>query len=252
MAALYTGHSKPDLPALAVLGVLSEQECHPYEIARIIRTRNPEEAFSRNGRALYHAVDRLAEAGLIEAVEVSREGRRPERTVYRITAEGREELRYAISDLLSNPRLGPAAFAAGVARLAYLSEAEAVLALEVRLSGLEGLVAHHQTTYRGLRDRTRLPRLFLLEMEYLIAQLQAESAWVAATLEAVRNGDLAVDGAWLAQAAGYQHHFSGLPPEQIPLAVRDWSKPAVQSGPNPPPDRPHRELSQETEEDSHD
>ncbi|HUY54590.1 MAG TPA: PadR family transcriptional regulator [Candidatus Nanopelagicaceae bacterium] len=251
MAVVYPPQSKPDLPALAVLAVLSERECHPYEISRVIRTRNPEESFSRNGRALYHAVDRLAEAGLIESVEVSREGRRPERTMYRITAEGREELRYSISDLLSNPRLGQAAFAAGVARLAYLSEAEAVLALEVRLSGLEGLVARHQTTYRGLRDRTRLPRLFLLEMDYLIAQLQAETAWVAATVEAVRQGDLAVDGVWLTQMTGNQPDCGDVPPERVPLALRDWSQPAGQPGPTSRSDMATRQMSRETQEESH-
>jgi DNA-binding PadR family transcriptional regulator len=237
MAALYNLNSKPDLPALAVLAVLSERESHPYEISRVIRTRNPEESFSRNGRSLYHAVERLAEAGLIESVEVNREGRRPERTVYRITAEGREELRYAISDLLSNPRLGSAAFAAGLARLGYLSEAEAVPALEVRLSGLEGLIAHHQATARGLRDRTKLPRLFLLELDYLIGQLETESSWVAATVEALRRGELAVDGAWLKQMVGAQPDLSGLPPERIPLALRDRCQPATEPAQKPTTDQ---------------
>ncbi|MHB8325497.1 MAG: PadR family transcriptional regulator [Candidatus Dormibacteria bacterium] len=253
MAVLSTSSSKPDLPALAVLSVLSERECHPYEISRVIRTRHQDESLSRSGRALYHAVERLAEAGLIETVKVSREGRRPERTVYRITAEGREELHHALSDLLSNPRLGSAAFVAGVARLGHLSEVEAVSALELRLSGLEGLIAHHRAAARSLRERTKLPRLFLLEQEYLIGQLRTETTWVTATIEAVRRGELAVDQKWMAKVVSERPNFSGVPPEQIPLALRDWGQPAA--SPEPPPrqfePRVSRPRTQSGQEEAH-
>ncbi len=148
-----------------------------------------------------------------------------------MTAEGREELRCALSSLLSDPRLGSAAFAAGVARLGHLSEAEVVPTLELRISGLEWLIARHRAAVRSLRERTRLPRLFLLKQEYLIGQLQTETAWVAATIEAVRRGDQAVDQQWLGQAVGEHPNFSGVPPEPIPLALRDWSQPA--GGPEP-------------------
>ncbi len=42
-----------------------------------------------NYGSLYTVVDNLAKHGLIEAVEARREGRRPERTVYRLTDTGR-------------------------------------------------------------------------------------------------------------------------------------------------------------------
>ena len=40
------------------------------------------------GGILYHTVQRLDEAGLVEPTETSREGRFPERTVYRLTEHG--------------------------------------------------------------------------------------------------------------------------------------------------------------------
>ncbi len=43
-------------------------------------------------------MDRLAAAGLIQPVETSREGRRPERTVYEITGLGRDQLIDALRD----------------------------------------------------------------------------------------------------------------------------------------------------------
>ena len=214
MAALMTGQ-RLDLAGLAVLGILYEGERHPYDIARQIKIRHQEDPPGHTNRALYHAVEKLVDAGLIEAVETVREGRRPERTLYRITDEGKEELRHTLVDVLASPQLGSRAFRAAVARLGYLPEREVVMALGSRLAGLQGMVAHAEASARILRDRTGLPRLFLLELEFSLAMMRAESAWVEDLLESLARGDLDVDQAWLEQMP------RGLPEAgAVPLAMR--------------------------------
>ena len=51
-------------------------------------------------------------AGYIEPVETSREGRRPERTTYRITEAGKAELMDWLRELLSIPEWVPTPFEA--------------------------------------------------------------------------------------------------------------------------------------------
>src|ERR1700688_4078904 len=77
--------------ALAVLMCLYERPMHPYEVATTLRHRRKNESVRLNYGSLYAVVGSLEKRGLIETSEVEREGRLPERTVYRITDSGRVE-----------------------------------------------------------------------------------------------------------------------------------------------------------------
>src|SRR5262245_12015496 len=77
---------------VAVLAFLREGRMHPYEMRRLLRERHKDELLALKAGSLYHAINRLSRAGLIEPVSTGRQGRRPERTTYRITPGGREEL----------------------------------------------------------------------------------------------------------------------------------------------------------------
>ena len=61
---------------------------HPYEISTTLRTRGKEHSIKLNYGSLYSVVESLQKHGLITSRETTREGRRPERTVYEITAAG--------------------------------------------------------------------------------------------------------------------------------------------------------------------
>jgi DNA-binding PadR family transcriptional regulator len=89
--------------ALSVLSLLNERSMHPYEMRSLIRERGHDRAFRIKESSVYDIVARLADRGFIEPVEVSREGRRPERTVYAITEAGRDELIVWLWDLASEP-----------------------------------------------------------------------------------------------------------------------------------------------------
>src|SRR5262249_7502199 len=76
--------------ALAVLLLLGESPMHPYQMHRMLRERRKEDVLDVRPAAIYRLVERLDGAGLIEPLGTSREGKRPERTVYRLTDGGRE------------------------------------------------------------------------------------------------------------------------------------------------------------------
>jgi DNA-binding PadR family transcriptional regulator len=184
--------SSRDLLALTILALLTEQPRHPYEVQRLIRERHKDFATGKP-RALYHAVNQLVHAGAIEPVETSREGRRPERTVYRITDEGREEFLAWLEDLIEHPASEFPVFTAAVSFLAYLPVETVINALQGRIVELTSQVAALDGGLRVLLERWRMPRLWLLEQEFTRALRQAELDWIQALLDDLKNGSLTWD-----------------------------------------------------------
>lgn len=184
--------SARDLIALAVLALLIEQPRHPYEMQRLMRERRKDFAVGK-ARSFYDAVDRLTRDGLVEPLETSREGRRPERTVYRITAEGREEFMSWLGELLATPADEYPLFTVAVSFLAYLPPKAAISALRARAAALEGALAGLDASLRALREQLHLPRLFLLEHEHTQALRQAEMGWVRAVIADIEAGRFAWD-----------------------------------------------------------
>jgi DNA-binding PadR family transcriptional regulator len=122
-------------------------------------------------------VQQLEKAGYIAARETEREGQRPERTVYALTDAGREELRDWLRDLIAEPQHEYPGFVAALSLIGALPPSQAVPLLRQRLERL----AEGQTEIRRLIDDTLargIPELFLVEEEYRLALLEAESTFV--------------------------------------------------------------------------
>src|SRR6516164_755067 len=141
--------------ALAALALLCEQPRHPYELQRILRMRHKDYALGKT-RALYRAIAELEAAGSIEALETSREGRRPERTVYRITEEGREELVNWLTELLERPVHEFPIFNVAVGLMAYLPEDDAIAALSARSVSLRATIAALDESLTALQEQLHL------------------------------------------------------------------------------------------------
>ena len=82
-----------NLTRLMVLGTLSQHgPRHGHEIRRIAEVTNVGEWGGVSVGALYRELRGMEAEGLVEAVRTEQVGRRPARTVYAITSEGRLEL----------------------------------------------------------------------------------------------------------------------------------------------------------------
>lgn len=179
-----------DLTAITTLGLVTERPRHPYEMQRLIRNRG--KAFVKGlPRSLYHAIDRLAKEGLVEVVETSRDGRRPERTLYAATDAGREALQEWLTNLLVTPEDDPATYYAALSLIGYLAPADALAALRERLGTLELLIAGDTARMQGMAPM--LPRLFMLEEEYRIAAMAAEREFTARLIDDLAKGRLTWD-----------------------------------------------------------
>ncbi|MEO3782416.1 PadR family transcriptional regulator [Actinocorallia sp. B10E7] len=178
-----------DLVGTTVMALLTQKPRHPYELHRfILDTRK--DYVSGLPRSLYHAVDRLARDGLIEVAEVEREGRGPERTVYRITREGREELAHRLRHMLERPDPDTTVIHAALSLSGVLPSTEIARCLRVRAAALEGLVTTADATLQGLD----LPRMLLLEVEYSREVNAAELSWIHRLLTELASGELAWAG----------------------------------------------------------
>jgi DNA-binding PadR family transcriptional regulator len=174
---------------MAVLVCLYERSMHPYEIAQTLRQRAKHESVRLNYGSLYAVVDSLEKRGLITASGTIREGRRPERTIYEITDDGSREMVDWLNDLVAVPAKEYPQFMAGLSFIAALDPAEALSALRARAEALRFRVASARSAMRTAHE-AGLPRLFELEGEYEVAQLDSELRFVNALVADIQNGSL--------------------------------------------------------------
>lgn len=184
-----------NLWALTVLCLLRERPMHPYEMQRLIRQRHKDEFLDLKRGSLYHAIERLQKAGLIEVVETSREGRRPERTTYRLSERGELEVLDWLRELLAKPVREPSQFLAALSFLPHLTAEDAVDQLHERASRLDLEILALDAVLRKMVPL--IGRAVLVEVEYVRAMRQAELEWVRALDVDIRSGRLTWDRASL-------------------------------------------------------
>jgi DNA-binding PadR family transcriptional regulator len=167
-----------NLSRLMILGVLAERgPMHGHQIRRTAELTNAEVWGGITGGALYAELRKLDGDGLVEAVREEQVGRRPARTVYQITEEGRLELivqREAALEVVfgsADPVSVVLLFAAGPDSSDL---AERLAARRRRVAGqLEAMAAERER----LTGRGVLPALAVAAFRRGELRLEAELAW---------------------------------------------------------------------------
>jgi DNA-binding PadR family transcriptional regulator len=174
--------------ALSILELLHERPMHPYELAATMRARHHDEFVRLNFGSLYHTVEVLERNGWVVPSEREKEGRRPERTVYRVSDAGRDVLQRVVSDILAKPRREYLHFSAGLMFMHHLSAEAAVQRLEERSQALHKVI----TKLSQILDEVQAShtRLSVIELEHKIAVLKAERAWVDKIAKEIADGKL--------------------------------------------------------------
>jgi DNA-binding PadR family transcriptional regulator len=175
--------------ALAVLTCLYERPMHPYEIGQTLRFRAKQESIRLNYGSLYGVVESLDRRKLIRAVETTREGKRPQRTVYEITDRGSIELHEWLSELVAVPVKEYLQFEAALSLIAGLPPDEVIPLLDQRCIALEMRLEQSRALQEAAAKRG-LPRLFSIEDEYMNALAEAELAFTRRLVDDIRTGEL--------------------------------------------------------------
>ncbi|MGW4564814.1 PadR family transcriptional regulator [Streptomyces sp. NPDC004561] len=173
-----------------MLGLLQEQPMHPYEMASTLRERHKDSSFKVNSGSLYDTVEALARHDWIEPVETTRDGRRPERTVYATTELGQSEFVCWIDELLRTPVAEYPKFMAAVSYLGALGPDRAAEALAERAGHLAQRIEETNTVLADTVGSGKVPRLFMIETECALHAWEAELTWTRRTIAEIRDGSL--------------------------------------------------------------
>lgn len=198
--------------AVAVLGLLEERPRHPYDIAFTMQARRMNEHIKLSMGTLYHVVEQLQRLGWLEPTETAREGRRPERTIYAVTPEGRRQLHQRLRELIAEPAREYSSFEAGLSFIHQLPREEAVALLRRRAAALGEQIDLWDYTLERLREQG-VTRLALLECEMVQDARRFQAGWALRIAEEIESGHLE----WRACADGEpaspssEHRAAGVP-----------------------------------------
>jgi DNA-binding PadR family transcriptional regulator len=202
-----------NLLALAVLATVVQRPMHRYEMASVMRARGKDRDMDIKWGSLYTVVQNLEKNGFVEPIEVTRQGARPERTVYQITDAGRRELVEWTSELIAEPETEHTRFVAGLSVMVVLAPQDAIALLRRRLARLSEQIEAQRAA--SVTAGAEVPRLFLIEDEYRIAMTVAEADWTRSLVDELSSGAFPMLDVWR------QWHESGsIPAELSELAQR--------------------------------
>ncbi len=180
--------------ALAILGLLENGPMHPYGIQRLIKRWGKDKVVNVDQRAsLYRMIDRLLEAGLITAGETDRDERYPERTTYHLTDAGRAATQQWLAEIVSTPRNEFPEFPAALSFLMLETPKAAQTMLEQRRDQLIKRVDELDAELAMEIEGLEIPRIAMVETEYLRAITDAELRWVTSILDELHAGSFTWD-----------------------------------------------------------
>ena len=170
---------------LAALGALLERPMHPYQLAGVLAGRG----VPANRGSLYDTLEAMTRAGWVEPRPAQRDGARPQRTPYALTEAGQAELARRLDTQVRRPRPEFPEFLGAVSHVGVLGPQLAAEALTERAGRLAASITE---TQRRLDEAlaSSVPRLFVIEAEYLLAQLRSERAWVLGVADDIASGRL--------------------------------------------------------------
>jgi DNA-binding PadR family transcriptional regulator len=187
--------------AMVVLALLLEAPMHAYRMQQLIKERAKDTVVNVAQRnSVYQAIAILLRKGLIRVDETSREGGRPERTVYQVTEEGTATFYRWLRSMLSTPGREFPIFPAALAFLMMISPDDAIRQLSARMATLKKQLAESRATFKAVRS-SGLPRLFLLEDEYRQSMLRAEIDWLSKVIADLRSKELSWSKEWIRKVA---------------------------------------------------
>ena len=180
---------RPSPLALTVLAMLAYEPLHPYRMQRLMQLWGKDRVVNVGQRAnLYKTIKRLLEAGLVAVRQTERDHQYPERTVYELTEAGARQSRAWLTEMLAAPR---AEFPEFPAALSFVMLLEPDAARQV-LAARAGLVRQDLSALETdlAENAGVLPRVTVLETEYLRAVTAAELGWLDIVTEELAAGTL--------------------------------------------------------------
>lgn len=189
--------------ALLVLALLSEHPMHVYGLHKLIHERGQDDLVNVVHRnSVRQAVDKLSRDGNVEIDKVQSGGAGPQRTVYRVTEQGRDVFLVWLRYLLGTPAHEYPVFPVAASLMAFLRPGEVAELLAQRRS----VVAEERMALQKATDAaTRLPEVLLVENSLRIRVLDAQLDWIDEMRSRIASGDLDWDTEALLEESSMAH-----------------------------------------------
>ncbi|RZS64757.1 PadR family transcriptional regulator [Agromyces ramosus] len=175
--------------AVSALALLAERPMHPYEMYQLMLQRREDRVVKVSAGSLYRAVERLAADGDIAESGVEREGNRPERTVYTITASGRDALRSTLEQMLGEFVNEFPEFPVAIGEAHNLPPERVADLLDERAARIRDFADLLDTGLRHIAAKG-VARYRVLNVHYTRAMVAAELDWLERTIAELRDGEL--------------------------------------------------------------
>ena len=162
---------------LLVLGVVRIfQPVHGYDVRRELLSWRAEEWANVSPGSIYNALKSLTKDGLLEVAGAGQVGGRPERTTYRLTADGEEEFMRLLRDTWWNVRPPLDPLLPAVSFLWAMDREELMQALMHRVRQIEGMRRHGKFAEAAMR-KSATPEHVAEMMKLIDARIASEIAW---------------------------------------------------------------------------
>lgn len=187
---------------LLVLGAVRETgPVHGYDLRRELLSWGAEEWANVTPGSVYNALKTLVREGMLEVVGTDRQGARPERTTYRITEDGEEDLWRLLRENLWQSGLPNHPLLAGLAFLPLFPRDELAEAIRHRADKLRAQATQRRSEARMIAASDYaspggIPPHVAESFRLTAALLEGEAAWASDLAERLERGDL--DGLWKA------------------------------------------------------
>lgn len=173
---------------LCILGLLLEEDLHPYEISIRMKERFLDQKGQFKIGSLYYAVDQLEKQAYIEAVETIQSMNRPDKTVFRVTDKGRAYFHKLLIDRFKDaaPLYHPMHIA-----LVFAGKGDQQVIAKVlreRIQATEHLVNYYYQVYE--EHRGEVPRSVLHLMVGQYEHAKTELSWLRRLLAETEEGRL--------------------------------------------------------------
>jgi DNA-binding PadR family transcriptional regulator len=180
---------------LLILGVLKRyQPIHGYDVRRELELWNAEEWANVAYGSIYFALNKMAEEGLVEALESqdadNDKGKRNPKTRYRITERGEREFERLLREYWWERKSAIDPFQVAITFMDFMPREELLKALRWRADFLRAHLPNMRWMIEQKMSSEGVPKHIASQLELGIMYGETTLKWLDAVIEKVERGEL--------------------------------------------------------------
>jgi len=176
---------------ILILGLLNKLETsHGYDIRRELETWNAEQWANIAYGSIYFALNKMAEEGLVKAIDIEQTKARPAKISYSITERGKEEFQRLLREYWweFKPAIDP--FHVAIAFMNNLSHDELLLSLNYRADMLRVNIRGFGQSIGLMMKEGNKPRHVEVNLQLSLAHMKTELHVIEDVIGKVERGEL--------------------------------------------------------------